>query len=60
MKIIYFVDTMSRVYSLGDIFRATGRHWVLQDDFSYSMDPGKHKSHTVLVKIIEEWEFRLR
>ena len=51
---------MSRVYSLGDIFRATGRHWALQDDFSYSMDPGKHNSHAVLVKMIEEWEFCLR
>ena len=51
---------MSRVYSPGDIFWATVHHWALDCDFSYPMDPGKHKSHTVLVKIIEEWEFRLR
>ena len=48
---------MCRVYSPGDIFRATGHHWALDDDFSYPME---HNSHAVLVKIIEEWQYRLR
>ena len=50
---------MSRVYTLGDIFRATGRHWALDDDFSYPIDPGQHNSHSVLVKMTEEWEYRI-
>ena len=51
---------MSRVYYPGDIFRATGRHWALDDDFSYPMDPGQHNSHAVMVKMNEEWQYRLR
>ena len=51
---------MSRVYYPGDIFRATGHHWALDDDFSYPMDPGQHNSHAVMVKMIEEWKDRLR
>ena len=55
-----FVGAMSRVYSPGDIFRATGRHWALDDDFLYPLDPGQHNSHRVLVKLNEEWVFRER
>ena len=51
---------MSRVYTPGDIFRAIGRHWALDDDFSHPIDPGQHNSHLVLVKMIEEWEYRIR
>ena len=51
---------MSRVYSPIDIFRATGCHWALDDDFSYPIDPGQHNSHSVLVKMTEEWEYRIR
>ena len=40
---------MCRVYTPGDIFRATGRHWALDDN-----------SHSVLVKMTEEWEYRIR
>ena len=46
---------MSRVYSPGDILRATGRHWALDDDFSYPMDPSQHNSHSVLATMNEEW-----
>ena len=51
---------MSRVYSVGDIFRSTGCHWALDNDFSYPMDLGQHNSHAVLVKMIEEWQYHLR
>ena len=55
-----FVGEMSGVYSARDIFRATGRHWALDDDFLYPLDPGQHNSHRVLVKLNEEWVFRER
>ena len=51
---------MCRVYTPGDIFRATGRHWALDDDLSYPIDPGQHNSHSILVKMTEEWEYRIR
>ena len=44
---------MCRVYTPGDLFRATGRHWALDDDFSYPIDPAQYNSHVVLVKMIE-------
>ena len=55
-----FVGQMSGVYSPGDIFRAIGRHWALDDDFLYPLDPGQHNSHGVLVKLNEEWVYHER
>ena len=51
---------MSRVYSPWNIFRATGCHLALDDNFSYPMDLGQYNSHAVLVKMIEEWQYYLR
>ena len=48
------------MYSLGDIFQATGRHWALDDDFLYPLDPGQHNSHGFLVKLNEEWVYHQR
>jgi len=32
------------IYRPNDIFRAMGRQWVLEDDFSYPIDPNLRNS----------------
>ena len=46
-------------YTLGDIFRAIGRHWAGEDEFRYPMDPNLRDSGQVLNKITQKWSFTI-
>ena len=44
-------------FTAGDIFRAMGRYWALEDEFRYPLDPNLRDSPRVVNRMREEWSF---
>ena len=47
-------------YTPGDIFRAMGRKWWCDDDYTYSLDPNLCYSVQSIMIMQREWEWRLQ
>ena len=43
------------IYRPNDVFRTMGRQWVLEDKFSYFIDPNLQNSRQVHNKMRQEW-----
>ena len=41
-------------FTAGDIFRAMGRYWALEDEFRYPLDPNLRDSPRVVNRMREE------
>ena len=54
---IVFIGISIMNFTAGDIFRAMGRYWALEDEFQYLLDPNLRYSPRVVNRMREEWSF---
>ena len=47
-------------YTVTDIFKATGRHWVGYDEWEYPLDPNKRYSRKTLNIMYDEYQHRIK
>ncbi|KAH7847362.1 hypothetical protein Vadar_025257 [Vaccinium darrowii] len=46
-------------YKVRDIFEATGRHWHLDDDFEYPLNPNVRYTPRVITEMRREYQYRI-
>ena len=51
---IVFIGISIMNFTAGDIFRAMGRYWALEDEFRYLLDPNLRYSPRVVNRMREE------
>ncbi|KAH7853437.1 hypothetical protein Vadar_002382 [Vaccinium darrowii] len=47
-------------YTVRDIFEATGRHWTLDDEFQYPLNPNLRYTSIYVREMQREYEFRIQ
>ena len=48
------------IYRSSDVFRTMGRQWVLEDKFSYLIDPNLQNSRQVHNTMRQEWTWLVK